>query len=119
MDSYIFWTIMLVVLALMSAGLAVYLRAYLGGTSPGALFFRPRAERRLEVVDHASLDGRRRLVLIRRDDVEHLLLTGGPVDLVVETGINSAGALRAAERAEKSASRAAESSRPMPHLGQP
>jgi hypothetical protein len=28
--------------------------------------------------------------LIRRDDVEHLLMTGGPVDVVVETGIPSA-----------------------------
>jgi flagellar protein FliO/FliZ len=119
MDSYIFWTIMLGALALLSAGLAVYLRAYLGGTSPAALFFRPRAERRLEVVDHASLDGRRRLVLIRRDDVEHLLLTGGPVDLVVETGINAGtGAHSGAEKAEKNASRsAAQSTRQMPHLG--
>ena len=29
-------------------------------------------------------------VLIRRDDVEHLLMTGGPVDVVIETGIPSA-----------------------------
>ena len=29
-------------------------------------------------------------LLIRRDDVEHLLMTGGPVDVVVETGIPSA-----------------------------
>jgi hypothetical protein len=29
----------------------------------------------------------RRLVLIRRDDVEHLIMTGGPVDVVIETGI--------------------------------
>jgi flagellar protein FliO/FliZ len=28
--------------------------------------------------------------LIRRDDVEHLLMTGGPVDVVVETGISTA-----------------------------
>jgi hypothetical protein len=47
------------------------------------------------VVDYASLDGRRKLVLIRRDDVEHLLMTGGPVDVVIETGI-STSATRAA-----------------------
>jgi hypothetical protein len=87
MENYIFWTIMLAVLALLSAGIAVFLRAYLGGTTPTALFFRPKSERRLEVVDHASIDGRRKLLLIRRDDVEHLLMTGGPVDVVIETGI--------------------------------
>ena len=38
-------------------------------------------------MDHASVDGRRRLVLVRRDNVEHLIMIGGPVDVVVETGI--------------------------------
>ncbi|HMK70598.1 MAG TPA: flagellar biosynthetic protein FliO [Xanthobacteraceae bacterium] len=42
---------------------------------------------RLAVIDHASVDARRRLVLIRRDNVEHLLLIGGPTDLVVEPNI--------------------------------
>lgn len=35
-----------------------------------------------------SIDGRRKLLLIRRDEVEHLVMTGGPVDVVVESGIN-------------------------------
>jgi hypothetical protein len=87
MENYIFWTVMLAVLALLSVGIAVFLRAYLGGTAPTALFFRPKSERRLEVVDQAGIDGRRKLLLIRRDDVEHLLMTGGPVDVVIETGI--------------------------------
>jgi flagellar protein FliO/FliZ len=90
MENYIFWTFMLAVLAVLSGGIAVFVRAYVNGTTPSALLFRPRSERRLEVVDHASLDGRRKLVLIRRDDVEHLLMTGGPVDVVIETGISSA-----------------------------
>lgn len=92
MQSYFFWTLMLAVLAVVSAGAVVFVRAYLTGTSPAALLFRPKGERRLEVVDHASVDSRRKLVLIRRDDVEHLLLTGGPVDVVIETGIKSAAA---------------------------
>jgi flagellar protein FliO/FliZ len=90
MESYIFWTFMLAVLAVLCAGGAVFVRAYLTGTPPSALLFRPKGERRLEVVDHASVDSRRKLVLIRRDDVEHLLLTGGPVDVVIETGISGA-----------------------------
>jgi flagellar protein FliO/FliZ len=42
---------------------------------------------RLAVIDAASVDGRRRLVLIRRDNVEHLLMIGGPTDVVVEPNI--------------------------------
>jgi flagellar protein FliO/FliZ len=42
---------------------------------------------RLAVIDAAAVDGRRRLVLIRRDNVEHLLMIGGPTDIVVEPNI--------------------------------
>lgn len=42
---------------------------------------------RLAVLDYADVDQRRKLVLIRRDNVEHLLLLGGPTDVVVETQI--------------------------------
>src|SRR5271169_1189785 len=42
---------------------------------------------RLAVIDAAAVDGRRRLVLVRRDNVEHLLLIGGPTDVVVEPNI--------------------------------
>jgi flagellar protein FliO/FliZ len=43
--------------------------------------------RRLSVVDSLALDPKRQLLIIRRDNVEHLILTGGPQDVVVETGI--------------------------------
>ena len=43
--------------------------------------------RRLSVVDSLALDPKRQLLIIRRDNVEHLILTGGPHDVVVETGI--------------------------------
>lgn len=43
--------------------------------------------RRLAVVDSLALDPKRHLLIIRRDDVEHLILTGGAQDLVIETGI--------------------------------
>src|SRR5690349_3773238 len=42
---------------------------------------------RLAVIDAAAVDGRRRLVLVRRDNIEHLLMIGGPSDVVVETNI--------------------------------
>jgi len=56
------------------------------GKSSSANFLRPR-EKRLGVVETAAVDGKRKLLLVRRDDVEHLLIIGGPVDIVVETGI--------------------------------
>src|SRR5262249_18359463 len=49
---------------------------------------------RLAVIDAATVDGRRRLVLIRRDNVEHLLIIGGPTDVVVEANIVRAVAAR-------------------------
>src|SRR5215470_3381554 len=51
---------------------------------------------RLAVIDAAAVDGRRRLVLVRRDNVEHLLMIGGPTDIVVEPNI-----VRAQARAEQ------------------
>jgi flagellar protein FliO/FliZ len=47
---------------------------------------------RLAVVDYASVDGRRRLILVRRDNVEHLVMIGGPTDVVVEPNIVRAAA---------------------------
>lgn len=43
--------------------------------------------RRLSVIDHMQVDAKRQLLIIRRDNVEHLILTGGPQDVIVETGI--------------------------------
>ncbi|WP_297580825.1 flagellar biosynthetic protein FliO, partial [Roseibium sp.] len=42
---------------------------------------------RIAVMDSATVDTRRRLVLVRRDNVEHLILIGGPSDVVVEQNI--------------------------------
>jgi flagellar protein FliO/FliZ len=47
--------------------------------------------RRLGVVEVTPLDGRRRMILVRRDGVEHLLLIGPTSELVIETGIPAGG----------------------------
>lgn len=46
-----------------------------------------RGKRRLSIQEVLSLDGKRRLVLLKRDGIEHLLLLGISEDLVIETGI--------------------------------
>ena len=43
---------------------------------------------RLQVVDVARVDDKRKLVLVRRDDVEHLVLVGGQTDILVEASIS-------------------------------
>jgi hypothetical protein len=70
------------------AAAALYFAGYFPLPPSAAAFFGPRAEKRLDVVEQSNVDGRRRLVLIRRDDVEHLIMTGGPVDVVIETNID-------------------------------
>jgi flagellar protein FliO/FliZ len=42
---------------------------------------------RLAIIETAIIDPRRRLVLIRRDQREHLLLLGASQDLLIESGI--------------------------------
>ena len=60
---------------------------------------------RLAVIDSAAVDGRRKLVIIRRDNVEHLLMVGGPTDVVVETNIVRAGAARRPRSARRARQR--------------
>lgn len=68
----------------------VGVKMYFSGTLPFGSLLAPARERRLDVIDHANVDGKRRLLLVRRDNVEHLIMTGGPVDVVIETGIGAA-----------------------------
>jgi flagellar protein FliO/FliZ len=87
MGDFLFYLFLLALLALIVVGGIWVVRGYLNGVSPVAAMFGPRPERRLAIVEQAAVDGRRRLVLLRRDNVEHLIMTGGPVDVVIETGI--------------------------------
>lgn len=58
----------------------------------GGAFTRPRADRRLSVVESLSLDARHRLVLVRRDAVEHLILLGSAGDRLIESAIEPSAA---------------------------
>src|ERR1700744_1639723 len=84
MQALTFFFAFVAVLALIGV-VAWLIRRFAGnrlGTSPN----RGRMPR-LAVIDAAAVDGRRRLVLVRRDNVEHLLMIGGPTDIVVEPNI--------------------------------
>lgn len=66
--------------------LAVWLLKLIANVSGNAARGR---NKRLAVVDTLVLDQKRQLIIVRRDDVQHLILTGGPQDVVVETGITA------------------------------
>ncbi len=88
MLEFLFWLFVLVLFGAAVAVAWLFIKGYLAGVSPAAAIFGPRPEKRLDIVEQSTLDGRRRLVLIRRDEVEHLIMTGGPVDVVIETNID-------------------------------
>ena len=56
---------------------------------PSRLMAPAGAGNRLQVLEIRAVDARHRLVLIRRDKVEHLVLLGSQGDLVIESGITS------------------------------
>ena len=49
---------------------------------------RPRdGARRLAVIEVTAIDAKRRLVLVRRDNTEHLILLGANTELLIENSI--------------------------------
>lgn len=79
---------LMLVLAMIFVVMWLLKRVGMAGVAAGG----PKSRRRrLSVVEAVALDTRRRLVLVRRDGVEHLLLLGVSGDLVVESGIKADG----------------------------
>lgn len=69
--------------------LAIYILVRIARRLLGGTFVAGGKSRhlRLAIMDATPVDSHRRLVLVRRDDVEHLILIGGPTDVVVEHNI--------------------------------
>ncbi len=89
MWNFLFYFLVFVLLAGGGVFAALLVRGFLDGDTTAGGLFGGRNDRRLEVVEQSNMDGRRKLVLIRRDNIEHLIMTGGPVDVVVETNIRT------------------------------
>ena len=86
-ETYLRFVLALVfVLALIGLIAWVARRFGLAGRLPAT-----RGAKRLRIVEVAPIDARRRLVLIGRDGVEHLVLLGATSDLVIESGIAQPG----------------------------
>src|SRR5437660_12141295 len=90
-EGYAFKILLVFIVVVGVLALAPWLMRRFGSqrlTSSGARGRQPR----LAVIDEANVDGRRKLVLVRRDNVEHLLIIGGPSDVVIEPNIVRAAA---------------------------
>jgi len=81
-DTYLRFVLALLLVLGLIAILAWVLRRFgFGGVA------RANSRRRLQVLESTAIGPRHRLVLVRRDDTEHLLLLGPQGDVVVERGI--------------------------------
>jgi flagellar protein FliO/FliZ len=86
------WIIAFAVVLLLVALLGFFLRRMSGGRLKFKGQGGGRARQpRLGVVDVYDLDRQRQLILVRRDNVEHLVMIGGASDVVVETNIVRSG----------------------------
>lgn len=70
---------------LILVGAVYWLYKWIVGDSVGAKVHRRNP--RLAIIDALPIDNRRKIILFRRDNVEHLVLVGGSADLVIETQI--------------------------------
>lgn len=82
LDLYTRFVVALVAILALLAAFAWLVRRYGIGGRPAS-----GAKRRLAIVEVAPIDGKRRLVLLRRDRTEHLVLLGPESTLLIESGI--------------------------------
>ncbi len=84
------WTVVQFVAALLVVLGAIGALAWAGqrfGLIPGVTPRRKGQSRRLAILEVAPVDAKRRLLLVRRDSAEHLILLGPTSDLVIEANI--------------------------------
>lgn len=89
-----FLVIFLVILVLLIGGFLLFRRLSGRGMSLTAGANARGRQPRLGIVDIYELDRQRQLILLRRDNVEHLLLVGGPNDVVIERHIQRGAGAR-------------------------
>lgn len=80
--NYLRFALALVFVVALIIGLAGLARRYgFAGAAPAVA----RRARRLKLLEVLPLDAKRRLVLVRRDDREHLVLLGANTEIVLES----------------------------------
>lgn len=97
-----FLVIFLIILALFLIAALLFVRLSGRGLTVTARPGQRGRQPRLGIVDIYELDRQRQLILLRRDNVEHLLLVGGPNDVVVERHIQRGAGTRYASEGGRS-----------------
>ena len=87
MDYLAYWVISLLFVIALILGLALLIKKFVLPQAGNTPLFKKPSKRRLQLVETLVLDHKSKLLLIRRDNVEHLLLQGPSDQLVIETGI--------------------------------
>ncbi|HEX6979227.1 MAG TPA: hypothetical protein VF342_08000 [Alphaproteobacteria bacterium] len=87
-DLFLRFVVALALVLALIAGMAWIGRLYMTGGSRMGLGAK---RRRLGIIEALPLDGRARLVLVRRDEVEHLVMLGPNGATVVERDIRHQG----------------------------
>lgn len=85
------------VLALIGVATWAARRFGIGGKVPPVR----RGDRRLQIVEVAVVDPKHRAVLLKRDDVEHLVLIGPTASTLIESGIAAPSARAGAASDER------------------
>ena len=86
-DSYLRLIVALAIVLAMIGGAGWVVRRF----GWGARFVARAGARRLAIVEVLPIDGKRRLVLLRRDGLEHLVLLGAQGDLLIERAATTGG----------------------------
>lgn len=73
---------LVVVVGMMGALSLILKKAGLSGAQP-----QTATAKRLKVIEKLPLDARRQLVLLKRDDVEHLVILSANGETVIEAGV--------------------------------
>lgn len=87
LQTLVWWVISLLFVIALILLFAVILKKFFMPGAPRRTRFRKGGQRRLEVLESLPLDHKTRLMLIRRDNVNHLLLVGGTEERVIESNI--------------------------------
>ena len=86
MTDLLFWAMALLFTVSLILGLAFLLRRVIGQHNlPHSGIFGKSATRRLKIIESLPIDHKSRLVLIQRDNKEHLLILGQTSETVIES----------------------------------
>lgn len=86
-------------------GLCAFVARRMGFAAGGVAT--PGSQRRLSIVEVKPVDAKHRLMLVRRDGKEHLILVGGEQALLIETGLDAPAPMALADKASGAAAQPA------------